>query len=354
MNDASLPFPVAPAGSAASASGASAAPDSDTPESILRQAIAWKEGGAGVALATIVQAWPTAPWRAGSQMAVRDDGICAGSVFGAMVYAEVAQDALAVLATGHARTLRLSIDDETATREGLACGGPMEIRIEPVNDGPGSVVLCSGLRDGRRQLVQMGTAAAAEDPWTAEARRRARADDSGIALLDGAQVLFQVFNAPLRLYVVGAVRAARALLDAARLVGFAVSIVDPRAERMASIEFPGSATVVEGAAPALEAVRLDDRCAVVFLSHAPEIDDPGLQVALASPAFYVGALGSRRTHAARLARLGEAGLAPESTARIHGPAGLAIGALGPAEIAASIVAEIIAVLRQGPASQAAR
>lgn len=340
-----------------------------TPAQILQQAIAWKEGGAEVALATVVAAWPTAPLRAGSQMAVRRDGSCIGSVFGPAVDAEVVRVALGVLAGGAARMLALAIDDATATGAGLACGGPIEIRLEPVADEAAtggklallretaasvaarrSVVLCTALADGRRRLVAADARPVEGDGWQAEALRRARNDDSGIAAIGADQVLFQVFNAPLRLFIVGAARAARALLDAARLVGFAVTVIDPRAERMADMSFPGAHTVLADAGAALAEAALDSRSAVVFLSHAPEVDDPGLRVALPSAAFYVGALGSKRTHAARLERLVGQGIAPELGKRIHGPAGLAIGAIGPAEIAASIVAEMIAVLRHGSAA----
>jgi xanthine dehydrogenase accessory factor len=361
--------------------------DSDTAASILLRAIEWKEAGHRVVLATIVRAWPTAARRAGSQMAVREDGERAGSVFGAGVDAQVAEAAAAALVTmgdrkaseGRQRQqprrglFQLMVDDATANGAGLACGGPLEVRFEVLGHGDAnddgawallrdtlaavqarrSVVLCTGLVDGRRLLVEpdpiTGPSTGSDDPWHAEALRHARGDESGIAVAGGDEVLFQVFNAPLRLFVVGAVRAARALLDASRLVGFEVSVVDPRPERMASLAFAQARTVVADAGDTLAEARLDARSAVVFLSHAPEIDDPGLHVALRSPAFYIGALGSRRTHAARLERLAQAGVTPQAAARIHGPVGLAIGAIGPAEIAASIVAEMIGVLRQGAA-----
>lgn len=337
------------------------------PAAILRQALAWKDAAADVALATIVRAWPTAPMRAGSQMAVRGDGVCCGSLFGPPVDARVAQAALDVLDRGADPKLGVAVDDATASTAGLACGGALEIRLEAITEGDAGhagplraalraiedrqgVVLCTRLSDGLRACLPANGAAA--HAWAAEARDRARADDTGIASVDGDEVLFQVFNAPLRLFVVGAVRAARALLDAAKLVGFGVTLIDPRPGHMQAMPFPGARQVVDDAARALRDAHLDERCAVVFLSHAPEIDDPGLAEAIGSRAFYVGALGSRRTHAARLARLAERGHPPELTARIHGPAGLRIGAVGPAEIAASIVAEIVAVLRRGDAGLA--
>jgi xanthine dehydrogenase accessory factor len=113
-----------------------------------------------------------------------------------------------------------------------------------------------------------------------------------------------------------------------------------------ALDFTGATLLVRDVAPALHEARLDARSAVVMLAHSPEIDDPAIVEALRSNPFYVGALGSRKSHAARLARLAEAGIPPDLTAKIHGPAGLSIGAVGPAEIAASIVAEMIATLRK--------
>lgn len=328
--------------------------------SILTQALQWKDAGDEVALATIVKAWSTAPRRAGAQMAVRRDGTTVGTLFGPGVDAQIASAAVEALAGGADKTISVAIDDATASTAGMACGGDMQIRFEPLRGGPGgqvevlrksidalksrrSVVLCTRLSDGRRSLIPVDDPGA--DPWAAEAVRRAAADDTAMSEIDGDDVLFQVFNAPLRLYVVGAVRTARALLAAAQLIGFEVTIVDSREAAAKAFDFTGASLRVGDVAVSLREAQLDARCAVVMLAHAPEIDDPAIIEALGSNAFYVGALGSRKSHAARLVRLAEAGVSPVVAQRIHGPAGLAIGAIGPAEIAASIVAEMIAVLR---------
>ncbi|MDM0113839.1 XdhC/CoxI family protein [Variovorax sp. J22R133] len=331
-----------------------------SPSSILVKALAWHDAGAGVALATVVSAWSTAPRRAGTQMAVHEDGTRMGTLFGESVDSLIATAAREVLASGTDKTVDLAVDDATASTAGMACGGSMSVRLEHVTGGDGgqagvlrqtvgalqrgqSVVLCTRLSDGRRELI------ATDDPapgiWTAEAQKRARMDDTAVVTVNGDDVLFQVFNAPLRLYVVGAVRTARALRDAAQLVGFDVTIVDPRSDMAGEPRFAGAKVVVGDVAVSLRDAQLDSRSAVVMLAHAPEMDDPGIVEALRSRSFYVGALGSRKSHAARLQRLEAAGVSPESAARIRGPAGLAIGAIGPAEIAASIVAEMIATLR---------
>ncbi|MCE9572495.1 MAG: XdhC family protein [Deltaproteobacteria bacterium] len=158
-------------------------------------------------------------------------------------------------------------------------------------------------------------------------------------------VLLEPHNPPLRLVIIGAVHVAQPLAEMARLAGFAVTIVDPRRAWATAERFPGLALATAWPDVAIEALRLDTRSAVVALTHDPKLDDPGLLVALRSPAFYIGCLGSTKTHAARRDRLAAAGVAPSALDRLHGPVGLRIGARSPAEIAVSILAEIIATLR---------
>lgn len=164
----------------------------------------------------------------------------------------------------------------------------------------------------------------------------------------------QVHDAPLRLVVVGAVHTAQALAQMAALAGYEVVVVDPREAFANEARFPGVRRSTEWPDDALAALAPDHRTAVVTLTHDPKLDDPALVAALRSDAFYVGCLGSRRTHAARLERLRDAhGLDDAALARLHGPVGLAIGARSPAEIAVSIVAEMTQVLR-APAEAARR
>ena len=178
------------------------------------------------------------------------------------------------------------------------------------------------------------------------ATERLRQDRSG--LLEDGRHFVQVFLPPLRLAIVGAVHISQALVPMARLAGYAVTVIDPRRAWATEECFPDVEMVTEWPDDALEAFQPDERSAVVTLTHDPKLDDPALIKALASPAFYVGALGSTRTHARRLERLRAEGLDEAAFARIHGPAGLAIGARSPAEIAVSVLAEMTAVLRRAP------
>jgi xanthine dehydrogenase accessory factor len=167
-------------------------------------------------------------------------------------------------------------------------------------------------------------------------------------------VFLQIFNPPLRLAIVGAVHIAQALAPIASLAGYAVTIIDPRGAFATEARFPDVALLDDWPDEAMAAFAPDRRSAVVTLTHDPKLDDPALDVALKSEAFYVAALGSRRTHAGRIARLQELGHDDATIARIHGPAGLDIGAVSPAEIAISVMAEMTRALRKPAAATGSR
>jgi len=187
-------------------------------------------------------------------------------------------------------------------------------------------------------------------PALLEQVRAAQRRDKGTTLETGdGRVFIQVFNPPLRLIVVGAVHIAQSLVPMARLVGYDVTVVDPRRAFASDARFPDVAVRTDWPDEALEELRPDARSAIVTLTHDPKLDDPALDLALRSEAFYIAALGSRRTHAARLERLAALGHDRATLGRIHGPAGLSIGAVSPAEIALSVMAEMTRVLREAPA-----
>jgi xanthine dehydrogenase accessory factor len=206
------------------------------------------------------------------------------------------------------------------------------------------------LRDGDEALVIAGEAVIGGPvpPDVLEAVRAAHRRDRGRTVETERGPLFiQVFNPPLRLMVIGAVHIAQALVPMAGLCGYDVTVVDPRRAFASDARFPGVDVRQDWPDEALEELKPDARTAVVTLTHDPKLDDPALDVALRSDAFYIAALGSKRTHAARLERLAELGHDPATLRRIFGPAGLSIGAVSPAEIALSVMAEMTQVLRQG-------
>lgn len=211
------------------------------------------------------------------------------------------------------------------------------------------VALVTDLDDGRQALLD-GEAAIGDLPLAGapldQVKHALAADRSGT--LADTRLFVHVFNPPLRMVIVGAVHIAQALAPMAALGGYEVIVVDPRRAWATDARFPGVKIESEWPDKALAALAPNRRTAVIALTHDPKLDDPALSVALASPAFYVGALGSTRTHAKRLARLRESGVDEASLARIHGPIGLAIGAKSPAEIAISILAQVTQALRGAP------
>jgi xanthine dehydrogenase accessory factor len=178
-------------------------------------------------------------------------------------------------------------------------------------------------------------------------------DQSGTLETAAGPVFIEVWNPKPRLIIVGAVHTAQALVPLAHLAGYDVTVIDPRTAFGSAARFPDITVMNDWPDEALPRLAPDRRTAILTLTHDPKIDDPALVLALRSEAFYIGALGSRRTHAKRIERLREAGFDEAATNRIHGPVGLAIGARTPAEIAISIIAEITAVLRRAPLSKRA-
>ncbi|KAA0920817.1 XdhC family protein [Aquicoccus porphyridii] len=316
-------------------------------DNIPEIALDWMQAGRKVALATVVETWGSAPRRVGAQLAISDEGTIEGSVSGGCVEGAVVAEALEALEDGAPRMLEYGVSDGDAFAVGLACGGTIRVMVEPV--GP---VLPVAL------LEELVTARAARErvavvsPPQESARRlvregfeqRFRMDRSGFEE-DGSFVT--IHNPPLRMIIVGAVHIAQALVPMARLAGFDPLLVDPRPAFGSSERFPGETILDDWPDEAVTALGLDGRTALVLLTHDPKLDDPALMAALRSEVFYIGALGSTRTHAKRVARLDEAGFSDEEIGRIHAPVGLDIGAAGPAEIAVSILAECLTVLRKG-------
>ena len=208
-----------------------------------------------------------------------------------------------------------------------------------------AVVLATRLTDGIQKLVYPSDKQ--EKNWLTEAVSQVLSSDRG-AIFQGpdGEWFLNPFNPPLRLILVGAVHIAQPLSQMGRLAGYDVTVVDPRTSFASRERFPEMRLLTAWPDEAMAALAPDARTAVVTLTHDPKLDDPALQAALRSPAFYIGALGSKKTHASRIARLTDAGFTDNEIARIHGPVGLAIGARSPAEIAISIMAEITETLRK--------
>jgi xanthine dehydrogenase accessory factor len=220
-------------------------------------------------------------------------------------------------------------------------------QIQNDRDAKKPVVRALDLENGQEELIHPFEDNG-DDPLLQAARAAALADKSQVFEADGKRVFLQVFNPPLRMIVIGAVHISQALVPMAQIAGYDVTVVDPRRAFGSNFRFPGVTLSNDWPDAALESLTPDRRTAIVTLTHDPKIDDPALNVALRSPAFYIGSLGSRKTHAARLVRLSAAGFDETAQARIDGPIGLSIGAKSPAEIAISILGKVTQALRQGP------
>ncbi|MFZ7090514.1 XdhC family protein [Primorskyibacter sp. 2E233] len=317
-------------------------------DGIPEQALAWHDAGTGAALATVIETWGSAPRRVGSQLAISGTGQIEGSVSGGCVEGAVIVEALEALETGEARELEFGVSDQDAFAVGLACGGTIRVLVEPVGKvlpaemlralcearaARAPIAYVADLDSGARRLDRSGH----ED--------RFRMDRSGFE--PESRTFVAIHNPPLRLIVVGAVHIAQALLPMARIAGYDPVIVDPREAFASAPRFPGETLVHDWPDEAIDKLGLDGRTALVLLTHDPKLDDPALHRALRSGCFYIGALGSTRTHAKRVERLEQDGFSADEIARIHGPIGLDIGASGPSEIAVSILAQMTRVLRKG-------
>jgi xanthine dehydrogenase accessory factor len=334
-------------------------PPSPLPD-VPRLALEWVKAGRQAVLVTVTSTWGSSPRPAGSQLVVRDDQHFEGSVSGGCIEGDVLTVALDIMAGGKSKLLQYGVTNDEAWEVGLACGGrigvylqPVEARLEALLEDLNSrrlekkqVAMATVIESGHCALYSPGEALEIADAdLTAEAEKAIRADRPHSLKVSHKEVFLNVFNPPLRLFVIGAVHIAQALVPMAELAGFEVTVVDPRGVFANQARLGAARLVEDWPDDVLKAARLDQRSAVITLTHDPKLDDAALAVALKSEAFYIGSLGSNKTHAARLARLKHLGFDEATLDRIHGPLGLDIGARTPGEIATSALAQAIATLR---------
>jgi xanthine dehydrogenase accessory factor len=341
---------------------------------ILPSVETWREKGAEIALATVIETWGSSPRKVGAKMAVSDDGAIAGSVSGGCVEGAVVEEALQALKKGQGRLLHFGVADETAWEVGLACGGTIEVFVEPL--APAHFKLVTQAVEASRSVCTatviggpegaLGQKASLilDEPEVAvppedaslegsllEAAREALAVDhpvrSSIASpadpAEALDVFADVTPAPPLLIMVGGVHIAVALVELAHVLGYRTVVIDPRKSFGSQERFPHVDQLrTDWPDEALMDLPLTPSTSVAVLTHDPKIDDRALKVALPSRAGYVGALGSRKTQAKRRQRLVDGGMSEAVLDRLKGPIGLSIGAQTPEEIALSIMAEIVA------------
>jgi len=318
-----------------------------------------------IALATVIQTWGSSPRRAGAKMAITPDGKITGSVSGGCVEGAVFESGVEVLKSSKPQLLHFGVADETAWEVGLACGGSIDIFVKPLDlefykslrsmlvDEQTAVVVTvvrgpSGIL-GREMLLRddgdvTGTISKELDEQALQLAKEALSNgvSQRVTLSESIEVFLEAILPPPTLIAVGGVHITIALMALAKTLGYRTVVVDPRTAFGSEARFPHVDQLIQlWPDEAFQQIPLTRSTAVAMLTHDPKLDDPALKIALPSPAFYVGALGSKTTQAKRRQRLLDEGLAESQLNRLHGPIGLEIGAGTPEEIAMSIMAEIV-------------
>ena len=302
---------------------------------VLKRSAEWVEAGRRVLLVTVVRTWGSSPRPEGAMLAVRDDGHVAGSVSGGCIEDDIIDRVRREgMTQAKAEAVTYGVSADEARRFGLPCGGTIQLVLEPLGRDSGILALLREIEAGHlvSRRLDLASGFATLHP--------ARATD-GLAF-DG-RVLTTVHGPRYRMLVIGASQLSKYLAQIAVGLDYQVTICDPREEYTETWDIPGVRLVRTMPDDTVLAMKLDERCAVVALTHDPKLDDLALMEALKSPAFYVGALGSRANNAKRRERLQEFDVTRDEIARLHGPIGLFIGSRTPPEIAVSILAEITAV-----------
>lgn len=305
---------------------------------VLRSSVRWQEQGHRVLLVTVVRTWGSSPRPEGAMLGVRDDGLVVGSVSGGCIEDDIIDRVRRKgIAATRPETIRYGISAEEAHRFGLPCGGTIELVAEPLGPGSRIAELLELVENGRliARSLDMATGVATLVP--------AQATD-GLAF-DG-KTLLTIHGPRYRMLVIGAGQLSKYLCQIAVGLGFQVTVCDPREEYTEAWkefgEIAGVTVVRTMPDDTVVDMKLDERSAVIALTHDPKLDDLALMEALRTNAFYVGALGSRRNNQARRERLKEFDLTELQLARLHGPVGIYIGSRTPPEIAISILAEVVA------------
>lgn len=304
---------------------------------VLKSAVAWLDAGRNATLATVVKTWGSAPRPVGAMLVIRDDGHVMGSVSGGCVEDDLIERVKAhQMAGGKPEIVTYGVTAEQAARFGLPCGGTLQLVLEPVKTE-------SQLRELLATIERHELVARTLDMESGRVKLEA-GRWSDVLEFDG-KILKSVHGPRWRLLIIGAGQTSRFLAQMAQALDYQVTVCDPREEYADEWNLPGAALVRGYPDDVVLQMNPDPNLAVVAVTHDPKLDDAALTEALKSPAFYVGALGSKLNNDKRRARLADFDLSAAEISRLHGPVGLKIGSRTPAEIAISILAEITAVRR---------
>ena len=302
---------------------------------VLKRSAEWLDEGRRVLLVTVVKTWGSSPRPEGAMLAVREDGLVAGSVSGGCIEDDIVDR---TRREGQKATrcevVTYGVTADEARRFGLPCGGTIQLVLEPLTRESGMRALLREIEAGHLVARRLELASGFATLHPAQATDGLKFD---------GKVLITIHGPRYRMLVIGASQLSKYLAEIAAGLDYQVTICDPREEYTETWDVPGVRLVRTMPDDTVKAMQLDERCAVVALTHDPKLDDLALMEALKSPAFYIGALGSRANNAKRRERLREFDLTDAEIARLHGPIGLYIGSRTPPEIAISILAEVTAV-----------
>ena len=309
---------------------------------LLEERATWRSD-VRVGRAAVIRTFGSSPWPEGATLLVAEDGRRAGTVSGGCIEADASEQVREAISRGATRALHYGIADETAWSVGLACGGEIDLLIEP--ELRPELIAAARRSDGTTLAIRLPG-----DEWSApgpavivppsDAFTGARA---GVLTLDDGEYFVERFPPRSRLVIFGAGEVTYRLVELARAIGWETAVVDPRTALLDPLRLAGANHVVDAwPQDAATEIGLNEHDAVVVLTHDPKLDDPALELALGRGCTYVGAIGSRRTQADRRRRLHEARLPEEAVRRVRGPVGLDLGAREPGEMALEILAEVVA------------
>ncbi len=330
----------------------------------------WQKDGVPIALATVIQTWGSSPRRTGARLALASDGRIIGSVSGGCVEGAVVEAGIESLKTNRPQLLHFGVADETAWEVGLACGGSIDIFVKPLDLNFYQSLRAAWMDNSRSALVTVIRGAAEifgnemlvredgfvtgtiGDKWDGKIFKLANdalADEtSRRKLLDEeTEIFIEIISPPPTLILVGGVHIAVALVTMAKTLGYRTILIDPRKAWGNGERFPHVDQLIQAwPDETFEEIKLTRSTAIAMLTHDPKLDDPALKIALKSPAFYVGALGSKSTNAKRRERLLNDGLNEVQLSRLHAPIGLDIGSQTPEEIALAIMSQVVETHRK--------
>jgi len=337
---------------------------------ILTDLIHWRDEKKSIVLATVIETWGSSPRKAGSKMAITLGGRITGSVSGGCVENAVIEAGMESLNSNRPQLLHFGVADETAWEVGLACGGSIDVFVNPLDENifgsirsiladDQSAVLTTVISGdnamaGREMLLPDNgkVVGSIGNEWNEKVFSimedvLAKGVSQRVALNESMDVFIEVIAPPLTLVIVGGAHISIALSVLAKTLGYRTIVIDPRKVWGSEERFPNVDKLIQSWIPdAFEQIVITSATAISMLTHDPKLDDPALKIALNSPAFYVGALGSKTTNAKRHERLLNDGMTESQLSHLHAPIGLNIGAQTPEEIAVAIMAEVVEAYRK--------